>query len=257
MNAILPVIIHVLDRFCGLAMLFGVISGTLMSMAVIFQKRKITLTNFLSAILLLLFSCTLLSNYFIYKLIYPAYPVLYFLPIHASFSLGPLFFFYIKSRLYPALRITPQDNKHFLMPVLQLVTLGILSFTGIPFRREVMECCSSPIYGFVENALYIWLMGMYLYFAYSFIRHERYSVLRTGADKRFILMLGWLKRQTKVLTILFGIHATCLISFFISYRFLGVDLSGKILFSLVRELSFAGMLYWLVLNAFFALRRGL
>ena len=75
--------------------------------------------------------------------------------------------------------------------------------------------------------------------------------------RRQILVVGWLKRMVKVLFIIFGVHAVFILMDYFSYKIFDVNLQTKALFPAFYELSFEAMLLWLILNAFFAWRRGL
>lgn len=230
MDSIPPVVFQLLYGFCGLVMLAGVLVGLITGILFFIRSKNKNLSDRLFFLLLFALSLTLLSNFLSFFGIYEQNPFLYFIPLYFTFSIGILLFFYVKSKLYSNFRIEQSDSKHFIFPGLQIITFTILFFTTTDFRLVVMDCCSPPLYGFVEDAIYIWLMSMYLYFSYSFIRHERIQVKRTGASKRYVLLLGWQKRLVKVLTILFSIHAACLVTYFFCYRFLGIDLESKALF---------------------------
>lgn len=207
--------------------------------------------------LLLLMSLTLFNNLLAYWGISLRNPRLYFLPIYYSLSVGPLVFYLAKTKLYPQLRLHRNDLKHFILPFVQAALFWWIGLHGTAYKLAVKNTFFSPIYGGFEDWVYTLTTGMYLYFGYRFVRFEMTSARSRRASRRQILVIGWLKRMIKVLFILFSVHASCLLTDWVSYRILDVNLNNKALFSAMTELSFGAMLGWLNLNAWFAWRRKL
>ena len=239
------------------ALLAGVVSG--LGVAALFLIRRTQpnrWSNWLFAGLLGAMSLTLLDKFLNFTLLTHRYPNLSFLPIYSSFILGPLLFFYVKSRLYPRFDMGRSDFKHFILGTVQFYLLLMMTFKSADSKTEFNIYYFSPFYGNFEKGVFILQFFLYLYFSYRFILHER-LLRKTTAQRRQILVLGWLKRMVKTLFILFGIHAFFILTDYFTYKWFGMDLQEKSLFPAFYELSFAAMLAWLCLNGFFALRRKL
>lgn len=239
------------------ALLAGVVSG--LGVAALFLIRRTQpnrWSNWLFAGLLSAMSLTLLDKFLNFTLLTHRYPNLSFLPIYSSFILGPLLFFYVKSRLYPRFDMGRSDFKHFILGTVQFYLLLMMTFKSADSKTEFNIYYFSPFYGNFEKGVFILQFFLYLYFSYRFILHER-LLRKTTAQRRQILVLGWLKRMVKTLFILFGIHAFFILTDYFTYKWFGMDLQEKSLFPAFYELSFAAMLAWLCLNGFFALRRKL
>jgi hypothetical protein len=247
-------IIHWLTAF---ALLAGVVSG--LGVAALFLIRRTQpnrWSNWLFAALLSTMSLTLFDKFLNFTLLTHWHPLLSFLPIYSSFIFGPLLFFYVKSRLYPQFEMDKSDFKHFILATVQFYLLLMMTFKDVDSKADFHIYFFSPFYGNFEKGVFILQFFSYLYFSYRFILHER-LLRKTTARRRQILVLGWLKRMVKTLFIVFGIHAVFILTDYFSYKLFGMNLQEKTLFSALYELSFAGMLAWLCLNGYFALRRKL
>ena len=230
------------------ALLAGVVSG--LGVAALFLIRRTQpnrWSNWLFAGLLSAMSLTLLDKFLNFTLLTHRYPNLSFLPIYSSFILGPLLFFYVKSRLYPRFDMGRSDFKHFILGTVQFYLLLMMTFKSADSKTEFNIYYFSPFYGNFEKGVFILQFFLYLYFSYRFILHER-LLRKTTAQRRQILVLGWLKRMVKTLFILFGIHAFFILTDYFTYKWFGMDLQEKSLFPAFYELSFAAMLAWLCLN---------
>lgn len=256
MNQFPPVIFDAIRWIAGSLMAACVLLGLFLGILIALRQSGTPLTKRLFSFLLLAFSLTLLNNFLAYWGVFNRHPRYYFLPIYFSLSLGPLLFFYVKSQLYPAMQLRRNDSKHFIMPIVQLVIFLMIGFRSLAFKSNIRQHFFSPVYGSFEDALYLVTFFMYCYFAYRFIKHE-IAHLQAHRNRRYRLILGWQKRMVKVLFMLFFVNAAYIITDYVSYRYFDINLNNKALFSAYGELSFAAMLFWLSLNAWFALRRGL
>ena len=248
-------IFDIIRWLTAFALLAGVASG--LGVAALFLIRKTQpnrWSNWLFAALLGAMSLTLLDKFLNFTLLTHRYSALSFLPIYSSFIFAPLLFFYVKSRLYPQFDMDKSDFKHFILPTVQFYLLLMMTFKDADSKTDFNIYYFSPFYGNFEKGIFILQFFAYLYFSYRFILHER-LLRKTTAQRRQILVLGWLKRMVKTLFILFSIHASFILTDYFSYKLFGMNLQEKSLFSALYELSFAAMLAWLCLNGYFALRR--
>jgi hypothetical protein len=256
-----PLLIEAIRIVTTLALLCGVGFG--LGVGVLFLIRKTQpnrWANWLFSSLLGSMALTLLDKLLSFTLLKTHYPVLSFLPIYQSFAFAPFLFFYVKSRLYPHFEMSRRDFKHFILPTVQVVLLVLMLFYSSDNQLDTQLRFFSPFYGNFEKGVFIAQFLLYLYFAYRFILHER-SAYQRGLKRPFfdarrqVLVLGWLKRLVKTLSILFGIHAVFILTDYFSLRLFNFNLQERTLFSAFYELSFGAMLAWLILNGLFALRR--
>ena len=257
-----PFLIALLRWLIAFAMAAGVLSG--LGIASLFLIRKTQpnkWSNWLFAGLLATMSLTLLDKFLNFTELTKRHPSVSVLPIYLSFAFGPLLFYYVKSRLYRHFDMIRSDFKHFIMPIVQMALLLMMTFRDAESKAAFRTEFFSPFYGNFEKGVFIMQFFLYLYFSYRFILHLRFTLMQKRksllSGRRHVLVVGWLKRMVKVLFMLFGIHASFILTDYFSFRLFDINLQTKLLFSVAYELSFTSMLGWLCLNAFFALQRRL
>jgi hypothetical protein len=258
-----PIVLDLIRWLTGLTLLGGIVVG--LGVAALFLIRKTQpnrWSNWLFSSLLGSMALTLLDKLLSFTLLKIEFPQLSFLPIYQSFAFAPFLFFYVKSRLYPHFEMSRRDFKHFILPTVQLAVLTLMALFSTDNQLDTQLNFFSPFYGNFEKGVFLVQFLLYLYFAYRFILHERAAYQR-GIKRPFfdarrqVLVLGWLKRLVKILSILFAIHAVFILTDYFSFRFFNFNLQERLLFSAGYELSFGAMLAWLILNGLFALRRRL
>jgi hypothetical protein len=237
-----------------IAMISAVVIGV--ALAVVLALRRVLqnrLSDFLLAGLLFTLSLTELQRLFIWLQIKNLDII--FLPIYCSFAFAPLIFFMVKSRLYPNFRLQQNDIKHFILPIVQIVVMSWIFLQPAHTRTWVASGgFFTPFYGNFERGVYLVQFGLYLYFSYRFILHER-TPLSSHSPKHQILLTGWLKRMVKAAFIIFVIEASFVLTDYFSMRWFDVDLRSRLFFSSVLELSFTAQLWWLIINTLFALKK--
>jgi hypothetical protein len=261
----LSILFDLLRWFTALAMAAGVLSGLGVASLLLIRKTQpipsAREANWLFAALLVAMSLTLLDKFLNFTELTKRHPSVSVLPIYLSFAFGPFLFYYVKSRLYSHFDMKQSDFKHFILPTVQIALLGMMTFRDAETKASFRTDFFSPFYGNFEKGVFIMQFFLYLYFSYRFILHERFALMKKRkslmSGRRHVLVVGWLKRMVKGLFILFGIHASFILTDYFSYRLFDLNLQTKTLFSVAYELSFTAMLAWLCLNAFFALRRKL
>ena len=255
-------LIALLRWLIAFAMAAGVLSG--LGIASLFLIRKTQpnkWSNWLFAGLLTTMSLTLLDKFLNFMEITKRHPSVSVLPIYLSFAFGPLLFYYVKTRLYRSFDLDRSDFKHFILPTVQFALLVMMTFRDADAKATFRTDFFSPFYGNFEKGVFIMQFFCYIYFSYRFITHQKAALMQKRKSlmtgRRHVLVVGWLKRMVKTLFILFGIHASFILTDYFSYRFFDLNLQAKNIFSACYELSFTAMLGWLCLNAFFALQRRL
>jgi uncharacterized membrane protein len=81
---------------------FGILLCLVVGVQLLVRKEGMRQSNLLLGALLILYALTLSNSLFAMAGIYAQYPFLYFLPINFSLSLGPIFYFFVRSRVQPS-----------------------------------------------------------------------------------------------------------------------------------------------------------
>lgn len=206
------------------------------------KKGDVFFTTFLFT-----FALLLLHHLLILLSVYQQHPQLLFLPVYFTLSFGPLLFFSVKLWLYPAYQFVWSDLKHAILPLGQLLYFLIIFFSALPFKIGLGRNFFSPFYGGVEMLLYISTFYLYLYSAHRYIRYKRWT-LRHSQDlfeKQNVLFLN---RLVKVLFVLFWINSGYIVTDFVVYQILDVNLHSLKGFTRFGDLSLAAMVFWVSWN---------
>jgi hypothetical protein len=261
-----PIIFDIIRWLTMFILVSGCVTGGIMGTLFLMRRRDNYWVNLLYGLLLLSISFTVFDKFLRYSLLSYRYPNWSFLPIYMSFAFAPLLFFYVKSRLYAQhFTMHRRDFKHFILPTVQFVLLSWVTLQDVETKMDFRDNFFSPFYGNFEKGVFILQFFLYLYFSYRFILHEKLPLsikarkgllnLSDTGFRRQILIVGWLKRMVKTLFILFGVHASFILTDYFSFRLFGLNLQTKPLFSALYELSFVAMLAWLFVNGIFAWRK--
>ena len=260
------IVYDILRWFTVLALLGSIAIGFFTSF--LFLIRRDAENPWINRFFLLLVistTLTITNNFLDYIALTDKHKSLSVLPFYMSFALGPLTFFYVKSRLYTHFKPRRNDLKHFILPIVQTVLLTVVSVSSVASKMAFEKYFFSPFYGNFEKGVFVVQYLAYLYFAYRFIGHFKTALgneyrlktelIKFPVIKKQILVVGWLKRFIKAAIILFIIHGIFVYTDYFGYRFLDSNLQTKALFSSVYQLSFAACLIWQCINGIFALRR--
>lgn len=216
---------------------------TALSMLILGVRGRLSLR--LLAATLLLFALTIGREALLLAGGFDRWPALRFLPLSLSVAIGPMFFLYVKSRLYPAFRVRGADLKHFLPAVGQFSAYAILWMQPAFRKEELWEGLYRYYLHPLENLLFVLIGWTYLFFAWRFVRHE----LSVRTQPTGVLYALRLKRTTKVLALFLAFYAGYLVDDTIRRLLL---LKAQTDLTLVSYASFAAllfMLFWLSLFA--------
>lgn len=169
------------------------------------------------------------------------FPRLAFLPVYATLSFPPLLFYHIKISLYPAYRFRLTDVKHLLLPGGQLIYFWILFLSPVAFKTSFDRQFYNPFYGAMETALYLGTAFAYMYFGYRYTLQKR----RQLRSSREIQLVRYLSRFVQVLSVLFAVHTVFVLTDFISFEFLHINLRTIKPYAALGILSFAAVVSWI------------
>lgn len=227
---------YLLITLMALGVLQSVITGCLF----FFKSSGIKRSNYFFGLLLICFGLTLLHTILILLDYYEIHPRLKFLPIYFSLSFPVLLFYYVKLDLYPAYRLMPSDAKHFVLPVCQFLFLLINCLLPLDQKMQTDRFFYSPFYGAIEQFLYLSLFFAYLYFARRYIVQRR----KDNRDPSQVRRLYYLRKLVKIFFILFVIHSIMVVSDFIAYEFLQVNMRSFKPYAALGVLSFTALVLW-------------
>ena len=208
-------------------------------------SRPRTLALRMLSICLILLCLTIGHEALLLRDWYDAHPRWRFFPLSFSLALGPVFFLYVKARLYPAFRPRRSDLKHFLPVIAQASAYLALWLQPVHRQEELWAGFYRYYFHPGENLLFVLIGWSYLYFAYRFVKH---ALTQPRRKVRYLHALR-LKRTTKVLFLFLTFYAGYLVDDTIRRLLL---LKAQSDLTWVSYLSFAallGMLAWLSLFA--------
>jgi pilus assembly protein TadC len=231
-------------------LLIAVLQGLAISTSAWLERTESRTAKLLFSALITSFSLTLLNSLLDRLDFFTNYPKLYFVPIYFTHAFGPLLFFYTKSSLYPQFRLHLRDLKHFLLPIAQS-SFFFFTFFNSPSQKEwLWRNDYSLLYGTFAYPLYVFSFTVYSYFAYRFVRHRIRSIPHielTALQQRSIFRL---KEMLKILYFLLLINTYIIVLHFCLYQFFSINLYNSHLYVVVKDLSFAVMIFWIGLYGY-------
>ena len=233
--------------FVLLTLIVSILTGLTIGSSFIIRPKSDKRPDLFFGGLLVTLALTLTHNLMVHTGVFLRNPKLLFLPVYYTLWFGPLYFYFVKLKLYPQYQLRWSDAKHLILPLGQLLFLLFNFFNTAETKSAIGRNFFSPFYGGVEMLLYITSFFGYLYFAYRYIKSKRAEV-RAATDKSEGRKVAWLQRMSKVLFILFWINATYIFTDFLSYEILGINLHLLKGFDYIGSLSFASLLGWLAFN---------
>ncbi len=231
--------LHPFDQVVAAVMLAGVLAGLFVGSYRFLWPGKFSFPGRVFGIMLISFSLTLLHDLFIKAGDCHQCPAFWGIPIYYTLAFGPLLFFPIKLRLYPGYRFKWTDVKHIVLPVGQIIFLVI----SAEFSRglaHVERNFYSPFYGGFEEMLFLITTFLFMYFSHRYLRQKKREFASAPKSKEAIIV-SQIRRMLRYTFIFFCFHATYVLTDFISYEFMNVNLNNTFSYAWLGELSFAGI----------------
>ncbi len=213
----------------------------LVAFVFLLRKNGNKRADFAFAGLLLAYALTALHHVFILRDTFQANPDLTSLPLYFTLSLGVLLFIAIKLRLFPTYKFEGSDIKHAVLPFGQFIYfLGAFILTdGLLVRRFY-----SPFYGGLEMALYIFTFYAYQFAAYRYIRFKISALRKKQEGGQPLYEALVLRRMLRVMLLLFWVNSAYIVTDFVMYELLRLNMHDFRGFTRFGELSFAAMAGW-------------
>ena len=225
-------------------LLLGVIQALSVGGLFFFKRSGDQRSNWFFGVLLITFGLTLIHHIFNFIGLYELWPEGKFLPLYYTLSFPVLLFFHAKLSLYPSYQIRWTDAKHFILPVGQFLFFLVMFFQPVADKSLMGRVFYNPFYGAFEQGLYLTSFFAYLYFAYRYIRQRRHEVReeRNLHEWRKVL---YLRTLVRVLLVLYIIHTIFVLTDFVYYEFLEINLRAVKPYVALGMLSFAALGYWI------------
>jgi hypothetical protein len=226
----------------GAQVLYSVGTGGLFFFKSTGEKRS----NAFFGLLLIAWGLTLLHYCLVLAGIYGKFPSLYFMPIYHTLWFPILLFYHIKLSLYPAYRFRPSDAKHFILPLGQLAFFLVMVFQSADFKADLGRRFFNPFYGAMEQLIFLVSFFMYLFFAYRYMAHKRQHI-RNPIDARKVF---YANKLIQFCFILFVIHTLFVVTDFVCYELLAINMRASRVYAALGLLSFSAVLFWLGVYGF-------
>ena len=206
--------------------------------------------NWLLSFFIACLSLSLLHNLLVNIGAFNSNPRWYLIPIQYTLALGPLLFFFVKSRLYPFFYIQKKDFKHFILPTVQTASYFFVGFRDAAYKEDVWSQLYIPYGKPLEGFFFVVGFFFYLYFSYRFIQYKLTLLSKRKGYHWEIDKVNRLKRMVKGLLILFSFSAAYIIGDFLVYQSLGLNLYDIRGYTYIGDLSFLAIVVWVTYYAF-------
>jgi len=206
--------------------------------------------NLLLSFFLGILALSLLHNLLVNIGIFNENPRWYFIPIQYHLALGPLLFFYVKSRLYRFFHLQKKDFKHFILPTVQAASYLAVGFRDATYKESVWNTIYLPYGKPLEGFLFVIGFSFYIYFSYRFIRYRLNQLTKRNGFAWEIDKVKRLKRMVKGLFPLFLVSAGYIVGDFIVYQLLEMNLYDIRGYTYIGDISFTLIVLWVSYYAF-------
>ncbi len=223
----------------------AIVLNGLVAAVFLFRKNENKRADIAFAALLLAYALTSLHHVFILRGIFQANPSLTALPLYFTLSLGVLLFFSVKLRLFPTYKFVGSDLKHAVLPFGQFAYfLGAFLLTdGLLVRRFY-----SPFYGGLEMGLYIFTFYTYQFAAYRYIRFKVSALRKKQEGGQPLYEVLVLRRMLRAMLLLFWVNSAYIVTDFVMYELLQLNMHDFRGFTRFGDISFAAMAGWVGLT---------
>ena len=151
---------------------FGILLCLVVGFQLLFRQTGMRQSNLLLGVLLILYALTLSDGLFAMAGIYAQYQFLYFLPINFSLSIGPLFYFFVRSRVQPSFTLQRRHLLHCVLPMAQFLFYLSIGFRSTEYKSWVWREVIGPYVQFIEEGLFILLAVGYLVATYQLLHQK-------------------------------------------------------------------------------------
>ncbi|MEP0984085.1 helix-turn-helix domain-containing protein [Ekhidna sp.] len=212
--------------------------------SLLFRKRGINLTNKLLGLLLVLYTSTTLNGLMAVTGVLNQNQQLYFLPIIFSLSIGPLYYFFVRSKIEPSFKFSGTDYFHFIIPIIQVGFYLAIGFRSVEEKSLIWQNVVRPYVQYIEEGLLIVLGLFYLFKSLHLLRRK---IPKTLWQKP---VYKWLNSFTISFLILLFIHSSYEIASWIFYYYHELNIYNSPWMDLPLKLADVGVSFVIGINAY-------
>lgn len=181
---------------------FGILICLAVGVQLLLRKSGIKLTNSLLGLLLILYGLTTFNSLMSITGVWSQNPHLYFLPIIFNLSIGPLFYFFVRSKIQPSFRFKKIHIVHFILPFLQFLFYLAIGFRSAAYKGMIWRDVVAPWIQYIEEGLLITLGIAYLVAVLNLLKKG----IPAELWKKPVYV--WLKKFTLSFLVLLIIHSS-------------------------------------------------
>ncbi|MFK7951491.1 MAG: helix-turn-helix domain-containing protein [Ekhidna sp.] len=236
--------IHPIDLIIIFLSGSGLLICLIVGIGLMIRKKGVKLTNRLLGLLLILFALTTLNSMMAGTGILYQNKQLYFLPLTYSLSIGPLFYFFIQSKIQPSFRLKKADIIHFVIPAIQFLFYSSVGFRSVEYKGMIWERVVYPYVQYIEEGL---LISLGLYYLIKVLLLLQNKIPEQFWKKPVYI---WLKRFTKAFLLILIIHSFYEISSWIATEIFDYNIFNNIWLVLPLKIADASLSLLIGINAF-------
>lgn len=210
----------------------------------LFRKEGIRQTNLFLGLLLVLLAFSTTNGLLATTGIMSTYRDLYFLPLVFTWSIGPLFYFFVRSKINPSFEFKRRDWIHFILPMIQFCFYLSIGFRSYEFKSHIWSTLISPYLQFVEEGFLILLSMGYII---AIMRHLKHEIPKETWKQP---VYRWLTKFSLYLFILLTIHVLYDIADWILYHGYEFNLYNTNWIDFPLKLADAGLSFFIGINAY-------
>ncbi|MGD1839397.1 MAG: helix-turn-helix domain-containing protein [Thermonemataceae bacterium] len=151
---------------------FGILLCLAVGIQLLLRREGVKQTNLFLGLLLLLYGLTLCNQLFALTGIYSHYQFLYFIPIYFSWSIAPLYYLFVRSRVQPSFRFQRQYLFHFVLPIIQFGFYLTVGFRSQAYKSWLWRHVVAPYVQYIETFGLVVISTVYLLAAYQILQRE-------------------------------------------------------------------------------------
>jgi AraC-like DNA-binding protein len=220
----------------------GILLCFLTGAAILIRKDGNQQANKLLAILIFLAALSFLNGFLAMAGVYNQYQHLYFIPLNYSFSFGPLFYFFVKTKVNPSFRFTKKELIHFIPALIQAVFFFAIGFRSAEYKAMIWREWYGPYLQYIDEGGFLLITLIYLGLSKNLVADA------PGADWKESVY-RWLRQFIRYFALLLGIIAVYTVAEWMLWLGFEINLYNIRLIDLPLKLSYAAISIWLAVNA--------
>lgn len=221
----------------------GFLFSFLIGFQLLARKDGVQQTNRLLGTLLIVIALSTINMIFSLIGLYSRYQFLYFLPLVFNLSIGPLFYFFVKSKVQVGFQLSLKRHwPHLILPLSEFGFYLAIGFRSAEYKSMIWRDVVAPYLQYIEEALFI---ASALYYILS-----ARKLLKITPQKNWkVPVYRWLLQFSNILLILLMVHSVYEITDWFLYGLYEFNLFNEPWLDYPIKLADALIPLWLAFNA--------